>query len=809
MERVIRADELRRILDAIGRGERCIVIAGAGGMGKTTLARAVLAEARASFGTQPHTLVRLGHLDVRTARARVLDVLAIGPTRPSDGVTAGAASPSPAQRRIVVLDAVEDLVELREDLLDLLAALTDVVVILTTRRPLGLGGETVITLAGLEGEPGGRATELLRELADDECLRDTGDHVLAEIARRLGGNPLALSVAAGMLLVLTPAQLLGRLRRSGPGFILDQPVPAADGAQSVREVIEWSLDELGAPARDVLSVLSAFTGWTTMRSIEEVIDAAGDELVESARTRHALAGVLAQLVSGSLVEVSLAQGSRRFRMHETVRDTVRLRDASAEPSVRRRQDALVEHHARRYAQRAIDIGRRYAEPGGGEALREVDAEETNFIAALGELSTRDAELTLRALTHLAPFWLSRHRGWSALDLVERARPALPEGSGRIAVVADALTARLRIHLGRTDQLDRLRDAHWSVLPNHLPDEEATDEYLQIATYFAYALLVATHFDESAGVCAAALDVARERDRIGWAAELAFALARAHQQSGRIKQAKECVQVAEDLSRRLQNPSRVARCALMRVQLATADLSPAEVVRRLAPLPATHRQAGELRETVLSLAALGSAQLDANQPADGVRTYQECLRISRRIGYWDGQLYAVMGLAVCAAVIDELHDAARLGGSVRPYLARARGLLPADYVTGFTSFLAAVEARLGRERYHAIVADSPVVWSDITGAADEFARRTVTGYLPAAATIVELAAFGERHGLTPREVDVLQHVAAGWPDRRIAEALGASPKTVRNTNSAVYRKLGIHSRAEAIARVLRQAKDDDG
>ena len=54
-------------------------------------------------------------------------------------------------------------------------------------------------------------------------------------------------------------------------------------------------------------------------------------------------------------------------------------------------------------------------------------------------------------------------------------------------------------------------------------------------------------------------------------------------------------------------------------------------------------------------------------------------------------------------------------------------------------------------------------------------------------------------LTPREREILDHVAQGMDNGRIAASLGLSPKTVRNVVSAVFAKLRVADRAQAIIR----------
>jgi DNA-binding NarL/FixJ family response regulator len=55
-------------------------------------------------------------------------------------------------------------------------------------------------------------------------------------------------------------------------------------------------------------------------------------------------------------------------------------------------------------------------------------------------------------------------------------------------------------------------------------------------------------------------------------------------------------------------------------------------------------------------------------------------------------------------------------------------------------------------------------------------------------------------LTPNELRVAELVASGRTNREVARELFISPKTVEANLSRVYRKLGIHSRAELGARM---------
>ena len=58
-------------------------------------------------------------------------------------------------------------------------------------------------------------------------------------------------------------------------------------------------------------------------------------------------------------------------------------------------------------------------------------------------------------------------------------------------------------------------------------------------------------------------------------------------------------------------------------------------------------------------------------------------------------------------------------------------------------------------------------------------------------------------LTPRELEVLQHLAAGVTNKRLARDLAISENTVKFHVSAVLAKLGAESRTEAVAIAARR------
>jgi DNA-binding NarL/FixJ family response regulator len=69
--------------------------------------------------------------------------------------------------------------------------------------------------------------------------------------------------------------------------------------------------------------------------------------------------------------------------------------------------------------------------------------------------------------------------------------------------------------------------------------------------------------------------------------------------------------------------------------------------------------------------------------------------------------------------------------------------------------------------------------------------------PSAATQLQV-----EYGMTPREVEVALLLAEGCSNLTVARRLGISPHTARHHTQRVLGKLGVHSRAEAGARLRR-------
>ena len=125
------------------------------------------------------------------------------------------------------------------------------------------------------------------------------------------------------------------------------------------------------------------------------------------------------------------------------------------------------------------------------------------------------------------------------------------------------------------------------------------------------------------------------------------------------------------------------------------------------------------------------------------------------------------VVVLLAAVEDAMDA---------WAAGARGLLPRD--VSAERLVTALRA----------VADGWVVLDP-----EMAAHLLPAGHLPAAPLAEEL---------TPREMEVLQLLAEGLPNKLIAQQLDISEHTVKFHVNAILRKLGVHSRTEAVVRATR-------
>ncbi|MCA9878538.1 MAG: helix-turn-helix transcriptional regulator, partial [Thermomicrobiales bacterium] len=187
-----------------------------------------------------------------------------------------------------------------------------------------------------------------------------------------------------------------------------------------------------------------------------------------------------------------------------------------------------------------------------------------------------------------------------------------------------------------------------------------------------------------------------------------------------------------------------------------------------------------------LVGLGYTVLDLGDVERAITLHQEALALGVARGDLVDMNTALEGLATSALAAVQREPAARLFGvasALRDAIAMPMSPTEQAY---FQPLLDTLRVELGAER---------------------FTRSWTAGRLqPRASAITEALGFRLPAAavepavprLTPREHDVLQQLATGKSTRAVSEALFISPATVATHVASLYRKLGVRSRAEAVA-----------
>lgn len=362
--------ETTEVLELLSRADsRLITITGPGGSGKTRLALHVAALASDNFpdGVFWVPLASLTDPGLAPTEARA----AIGCPGPLADWLAG-------KRLLLVLDNFEHVLAAAPWVAELLAALPDLDILITSREPLRVSAEQQYPVPALNDAEG---LELFtaRALAIDPDFR--ADELVPEICRRLDDLPLAIELAAARVKSLSSVQLLSRLDERLL-LLTRGPRDAPARHRTLRATISWSYDLLDDPERQLFRRLGVFAG-CTLGAAEQVAD--GDlETLES-------------LADKSLVR----RTGERFWMLETIREYAleRLTADDEGDRVRRRHTAYFSTLAEsaHLSVEGFDHGQRHDL---------VFPEIGNLRAAIDEAeATGDRALALSIVVALEQFWV--------------------------------------------------------------------------------------------------------------------------------------------------------------------------------------------------------------------------------------------------------------------------------------------------------------------------------------------------------------------------------------------------------------------
>ncbi len=452
-----RAAEIAEIKSVLRESGKCLLtLTGAGGSGKTKLARAVAVELQADFadGVFFVELAAVNRAElVISAIAQSLEVKESGEKSLLDALKDFLRS----REILLVLDNFEQLLSAANLLKELLDSAANLKIVVTSRTLLHLKFEREKIVSPLAVPPpkSNLSAEELSEYAAVElfavraraakpgfALNAENASVIAEICNKLDGLPLAIELAAVRVKLLSPPAISARLENSLKlltGGANDLP----ERQRTMRGAIEWSYELLDAEEQILFRRLAVFANGFTVEAAEAVLSEppavtsgltspdsklnSNDSLV-NIRPPAAAGGsdlsaldLLTSLIDNNLlVQIETASGNERLRMLEVVREF-----AFEKLEKLGEMEDLRSVHARFFLALAEAAEPFLQGEKANEWLEKLEAEHDNFRAALGWSLEHDAPTAVRIAAALRFFWsnnthYSESRSWleAALKLTE-------------------------------------------------------------------------------------------------------------------------------------------------------------------------------------------------------------------------------------------------------------------------------------------------------------------------------------------------------------------------------------------------------
>ncbi len=380
-----RADDISTVAGLIGQSQ-LVTLTGTGGAGKTRLAEQVAAEVADRYPDGAWWVDLVGVTDPSLVPAAIGRAVGV-PDDPDDPL-GGVARRLAAKEMLLVLDNCEHLIDgCAEVAAALLAAGPDVILLATSRVPLGVPGELSWRVPALAmPRPGGApeplgivsAYDAVRLFVDravrarqDFRLTDANAATVAEICARVDGVPLAIELAAARCRVLAPGQIRDGLS-DAIELLTGGPRVAAPRHQTIEASISWSHSLLDDAERVLFRRLAMFAAPFTLDAAETVPP---DDALPAAQVLDLLAG----LVDQSLLQMDDTGGDARYRMLETVRQFARRELATAGE-----RDELADRHSSYFAARARSLWPLF-HAGMARLLEIADAEYGDLVAMLAHL----------------------------------------------------------------------------------------------------------------------------------------------------------------------------------------------------------------------------------------------------------------------------------------------------------------------------------------------------------------------------------------------------------------------------------------
>jgi predicted ATPase/DNA-binding CsgD family transcriptional regulator len=730
---------------------RLVTLTGPGGVGKTRLAIQVAAELDEEFGDGA-TFVSLAAVRdpdrVPSAIAQALGLPELGELPVPEQLAAVLRE----KELLLVLDNVEQVVDAATALVDLLGKCPGLKALLTSRTVLRVTGEHEYPVPPLS-LPNPNAPPSLAELAQKGAialflaqaraarpgftLTETNSRAVVELCARLDGLPLAIELATPWVRVLSPDALLERFEQARGRA----PLPLLTGGRRDQPARHQTMRDAIAWSYELLSPDDqALFRRLAVFAGGFTLDAA--ERVIGDGPSPAVLGGIASLIEKSLLhQVDQSDGSSRFQMLETIRE-FGLEQLEANRETEPAMERLVSW--------ALDFTAEASSLLPGPAQREwahrLETEHENLRAVLTwALDRRLAAAAQRLVRQLGLFWHNRGHLREGRSWGERA-----------LAIGDPDPS--------TERIEALRPMG---LIAH-----AQGDYARASAIGHECLSLSRAIGYERGVAAGTWQLGYNA-----AAQERFAEAEA---------------LLDEANQRMRDLGETNTVGFGLMVLGNVAFDRGDLVlssQRLEEALGIFRGFGNAYAVGVTLTYLGRVvRAQGNYPR-AAALYAEGLAIQWLQGDKRHLARGLGPLGTVAALARQYERAARLWGAAEA-LREAIGLPRVRRRAQLESAIATTRSALGADAFAAAWAEGrSLSLADAVAEAIQASPSVDTPLRPAAA---------DRYGLTPRELEVLRLLPRGMTNGEVAEALFISERTAATHVQHIFAKLGVNSRAEAVA-----------
>jgi predicted ATPase/DNA-binding CsgD family transcriptional regulator len=803
------------------RDIRLLTLTGPGGVGKTRLALEVASELRSEMGDGAAFVDLSVTTDPSLVQPAIAQALGLN-VGDSETLTRRLITTLAHRELLLVLDNFEQVIDAGVVVAELLAQCFHIKMLVTSRMPLHVRGEQEFPVPPL-GVPVNGDTDDLSQVSRNDAVRLfveraqavrpdfalTGNNArdLAEICQKLDGLPLAIELAAARIKVFSTSALLSRL--ANPMMLLvggARDLPSR--LQTIRQAIQWSYDLLDTAEQIIFRRLSVFSGSFSKAAASYVVDWPENESPDG---REFLDYLVSLFDKNLLVQEVLQDGDSRFRMLGTIRDF------GWEQAVAGGEDAdLRLRHLQFYTRLIESIEMDLIGPDQAIWLQRIDEELGNLRIALQsamDLGGEANNLGLQLASGLWRYWLVRGQlsegsAWlrRTLDLPTDVHPA---------VRAHALNnlGNLALELGQ----HMVARGHYTESHRLFESVNDLDGMADELNNLGLVALIEGDFVAARGVLQQSLDIRRQtQDRLALPVTLSN-LGDIAIFEGNYDLAEQLHTEAYDIRREFGNKRGLA---LSCYNLGLISLYRQELDEAMRWFERGFRYCEEVNDSYSRgclLHGVGLLEIRRGRLAQASEKLIGSLRIFRQMGARRLIADSVDAIAEVAALAG-FHDlAVHLLGSTAEMRRRDRIGVMARSQRWVEEVTQRLKDHLGEEAFAQHMALGRRYGFDQTlDEALAFAQHVVDTpeHLPipvadvgtaidtAVADDVPDAPNGREFNLTPRELEVLKHLARGLSDKAIAEALYISPRTAMTHVANILGKLGVNRRGAASTVAIR-------